>query len=59
MTYDYTAFDDDFHWLPEENPANIIDICSDDDNDKKTPALSYPRAVYEIAKGNHATRAEK
>ncbi|OAR01493.1 hypothetical protein LLEC1_03099 [Akanthomyces lecanii] len=41
MAYHHTTFDA-FHWLPEENPANIVDISSDDDNDKKQPALSYP-----------------
>ncbi|OAA69171.1 hypothetical protein LEL_10047 [Akanthomyces lecanii RCEF 1005] len=58
MTYDHTAFDA-FHWLPEENPANIVEISSDDDNDKKPPVLSYPRHVDEPPKEVEQTAEAK
>lgn len=45
-----TAFDA-FHWLPEENPANIVEISSDDDDAVHQPVLPYPHNAEKTPKG--------
>ncbi|OAA72424.1 hypothetical protein ISF_01497 [Cordyceps fumosorosea ARSEF 2679] len=46
MTYNRTSFDA-YHWLPEENPANIIEIPTDEEDNTHTSGLPYADPVDE------------
>ncbi|KAM3502818.1 hypothetical protein MY11210_008943 [Beauveria gryllotalpidicola] len=51
MTCDQSKFAA-FHWLPEEDPANIIEISSDDDEEIAQTALPHPEQVETTPEGS-------